>query len=134
MPYLPNLSSPSKNIYDQSVNVLVDELNRCDALSIPYLAVHLGSHQGEGMKKGVEQLVNPCSRAIESIASKNSVSILLQNSVGQKNTVASNFGELRMILDKLYDNNSTSRNRFGVCFDTCHAFASDYDLSSEEAD
>lgn len=134
MPYLPNLSSPNKKIYDQSVDVLIDELNRCDALDIRFLVVHLGSHQGEGIKKGVEQLVQACSHAIESTSSKNVVSILLENSAGQRNTVASDFGELRIILDKLYDYNSSSKkDRFGICLDTCHAFASGYDLTSKEA-
>jgi deoxyribonuclease-4 len=134
MPYLPNLSSPNKKIYDQSVDVLIDELNRCNALEIPFLVAHLGSHQGEGIKKGVEQLVHACSHAIKSTSGENTVSILLENSAGQKNTIASDFGELRIILDKLYDYNSSSiKERFGICLDTCHAFASGYDLTSEEA-
>ncbi|MGB7665403.1 MAG: deoxyribonuclease IV [Nitrososphaeraceae archaeon] len=134
MPYLPNLSSPNKKIYDQSVEVLIDELNRCRALDIHYLVIHLGSHQGEGIQKGVNQLVQACSQAIESALSENTVSILLENSAGQKNTVASDFGELRIILDKLYDNNpGNKKDRFSVCMDTCHAYASGYDLASEEA-
>jgi deoxyribonuclease IV len=134
MPYLPNLSSPSEKIYDQSVQVLTDELKRSSALDIPYLVVHLGSHQGEGIKKGVEQLVKACSRAINKASRENTVSILLENSAGQKNTVASNFDELRIILDKLYDYNSSSKkDRFGICLDTCHAFASGYDLTSKDA-
>jgi deoxyribonuclease IV len=134
MPYLPNLSSPNKILYDKSVGVLIDELNRCNTLEIPFLVVHLGSHQGEGIKKGVDHLVHACSHAIESTPEKNTVSILLENSAGQKNTVASDFIELRIILDKLCDYNSRSRrDRFGVCLDTCHAFASGYDLSSKEA-
>jgi deoxyribonuclease-4 len=134
MPYLPNLSSPNKKIYDQSVQVLSEELKRTSALNIPYLVIHLGSHQGEGIKKGVEQLVKACSIAIDSASVENNVSILLENSAGQKNTVASDFKELRIILDKLYDYNSSSRKgRFGICLDTCHAFASGYDLASKEA-
>lgn len=134
MPYLPNLSSPNKKIYDQSVQVLTDELKRSSALDIQYLVVHLGSHQGEGIKKGVEQLVKACSRAINKASRKNTVCILLENSAGQKNTVASNFDELRIILDKLYDYNSSGKkDRFGICLDTCHAFASGYDLASKDA-
>jgi deoxyribonuclease IV len=134
MPYLPNLSSPNKKIYDQSVQVLSDELKRTSTLDIPYLVIHLGSHQGEGIKKGVEQLVMACSYAIQSASAENTVSILLENSAGQKNTVASDFKELRIILDKLYDHNSSSKkDRFGICLDTCHAFASGYDLASKEA-
>lgn len=134
MPYLPNLSSPNRIIYDQSVKVLIEELTRCEKLDISFLVLHLGSHQGEGIKKGVEQLVHACSHAIEKSSSKNKVSLLLENSAGQKNTVASNFGELRLILDRLYDNNPRSKtDRFSVCLDTCHAFASGYDLTSKDA-
>jgi deoxyribonuclease-4 len=134
MPYLPNLSSPNKKIYDQSVQVLIDELERSNALNIPYIVVHLGSHQGEGIKKGVEQLVMACSHAIYSVPKENLVSILLENSAGQKNTVASDFQELRIILDRLYDRTSSSiKHRFGICLDTCHAFASGYDLASKES-
>jgi deoxyribonuclease IV len=132
MPYLPNLSSPNKRIYDQSVQVLIDELKRSGTLEIPYLVVHLGSHQGEGIKKGVEQLAMACSHAIDSVSKENNVSILLENSAGQKNTVASNFEEMRLILDRLYEYNSGSKtDRFGICLDTCHAFASGYDLASK---
>ncbi len=134
MPYLPNLSSSNKKIYDQSVQVLSDELKRSNTLDISYLVIHLGSHQGEGIKKGVEQLVMACSYAIDSASQQNTVSILLENSAGQKNTVASDFNELRIILDKLYDHNASSKkDRFGICLDTCHAFASGYDLASKEA-
>jgi deoxyribonuclease-4 len=134
MPYLPNLSSPNETVYDQSVKVLIDELNRCNILDIQYLVLHLGSHQGEGIKKGVDQLVNACTHALQELPSENIVAILLENSAGQKNTVASDFGELRLILDKLYANNpSNKKNKFTVCLDTCHAFAAGYDLASEEA-
>ena len=79
-------------------------------------------------------MVQACSHAIESTSTENAVSILLENSAGQKNTVASDFKELRIILDKLYDYNpSSKKDRFGVCLDTCHAFASGYDLTSKEA-
>jgi deoxyribonuclease-4 len=109
-------------------------LKRSSTLDIPYLVIHLGSHQGEGIKKGVEQLVMACSYAFDSASKENIVSILLENSAGQKNTVASDFKELRIILDKLYDHISSSKkDRFGICLDTCHAFASGYDLASKEA-
>ena len=84
--------------------------------------------------KGVEQLVMACSHAIYSVPKENRVSILLENSAGQKNTVASDFQELKIILDRLYDRTSSSiKHRFGICLDTCHAFASGYDLSSKES-
>ena len=46
---------------------------------------------------------------------------------GQKNSVGSRFEELRLILDRM-----KMGERVGVCLDTCHAFASGFDLSGPE--
>jgi deoxyribonuclease-4 len=135
MPYLPNLSSPNRSVYEKSLNVLNEEVERCRLLSIPYLVVHLGSHQGKGTKTGIDQIV----KAIESVLHKNKnnskknsdkVTLLLENSAGQKNSIGSKFEEIRSILDKIskYDRKYT-----GVCLDTCHAFAAGYDLRKENA-
>src|SRR5215831_20665932 len=52
--------------------------------------------------------------------------ILLENTAGQKNSVGSNFKQLASILFQL-----KPQKRFGICFDTCHAFAAGYDMSTE---
>jgi deoxyribonuclease-4 len=123
MPYLPNLASPNVATHSKSVNVLVKEVERCGQLGIPYLVAHLGSHMGEGDQKGIKQLVN----AFEKAASvKNDVVILLENTAGQKNSVGSEFSQWGEIFLQL-----KPRHRFGVCFDTCHAFAYGYDLRTE---
>ncbi|HZA69890.1 MAG TPA: deoxyribonuclease IV [Nitrososphaeraceae archaeon] len=63
--------------------------------------------------------------------------IILENSAGEKNSIGSKFNELGLILDKLRSSYSSSSGRnkgassFGVCFDTCHAFAAGYDLRTE---
>jgi deoxyribonuclease-4 len=44
MPYLPNLSSPKEDGFEKSVNSLIEEVERCGKLGIPYLVTHLGSH------------------------------------------------------------------------------------------
>lgn len=46
MPYLPNLASSKEEFYAKSVEALARELERCQALGIPYLVTHLGSHLG----------------------------------------------------------------------------------------
>ena len=53
--------------------------------------------------------------------------ILLENTAGQKNSVGSNFEQLASIFFQL-----KPAKRFGVCFDTCHAFAAGYDLRIEK--
>lgn len=124
MPYLPNLSGPDGEFYTKSVETLAGEMERCSALGIPYLVIHLGSHMGKGQAGGIDQLV----KAIETARSKSKARpvVLLENNAGQKNSIGGNFEELRMILHRL-----DGPKEFGVCIDTCHLFTSGYDLRTK---
>ena len=123
MPYLPNLSSPQKSLYNKSVKSLSAELERCGTLGIPYVVTHLGSHLGKGSDIGLEKLVNAINQAISQ--NQNSVMLLLENTAGTKNSMGSSFGEIKRILDRV-----EKKDRVGICFDTAHAYAAGYDLSS----
>jgi deoxyribonuclease IV len=126
MPYLPNFAAPNSESYDKSKKVLSEEIIRCYLLDIHYLILHLGSHLGIGKKNGIKQIVNACNFALDNFNSSYRrhlrLNILIENSSGQKNSLGSTFDEIKEILDELND------KKFGVCFDTCHAFASGYDL------
>ena len=125
MPYLPNLSSPENDPFAKSLNSLINEIKRCSKLGIPYLVAHLGSHKGTGDEKGIEKLVKAFTKAAKE--TKDDVTILLENTAGQKNSVGSDFEQLGSILFQL-----KPEKRFGVCIDTCHAFAAGYDLRTEK--
>jgi deoxyribonuclease-4 len=127
MPYLPNLSGPPGESYDRSVKTLTEEMQRCDLLGISYLVIHLGSHMGRGSNSGIDQLVNALTAASEHSNSANQVVVLLENNAGHKNSVGGTLEELRLILDRL-----DSSKQFGLCIDTCHLFASGYDLRTRE--
>ena len=125
MPYLPNLSSPEDDPFARSLNSLINEIKRCGKLGIPYIVAHLGSHKGSGDKKGIEKLVKAFTKAAKE--TPDDVTILLENTAGQKNSVGSDFEQLESILSQL-----KPEKRFGVCLDTCHAFAAGYDLRTEK--
>jgi len=131
MPYLPNLSGPDGEIYEKSKKSFTNEMIRCSRLGIEFLVIHLGSHRGRGYDIGKEQLLKSCAEATDNYKSKFqrklNVTILLENSAGQKGSIGSTLEELREILDNL------PSKTFGVCLDTCHAFASGYDLKSLDA-
>ncbi len=131
MPYLPNLAGPDGELFEKSVNSFTSELIRCSQLGIEYLVIHLGSHKDMGRDHGVNQLLKSCGQAVDNYKSafkRNlDVTILLENSAGQKGSIGSKLEELGEILDKL------SNKTYCVCLDTCHAFACGYDLSTEEA-
>jgi len=124
MPYLPNLATPKQDGFEKSLKTLIDESERCAQLEIPYLVTHLGSHLGTGDEAGIKKLVKGLTIAGQT---KNDVIILLENTAGQKNSVGSKFKQLGEIFNQL-----KPTKKFGVCFDTCHAFVAGYDLRTEE--
>jgi len=124
MPYLPNLSSPDKITHKKSVDTLIKEIERCRMIGIPYLVAHLGSHMGTGEDNAIKRLVGAFTKAVDS---EKDVIILLENTAGQKNSVGSDFEQLASIFFQL-----KPAKRFGICLDTCHAFAAGYELRAEE--
>ncbi|MGI0037199.1 MAG: deoxyribonuclease IV, partial [Nitrososphaera sp.] len=128
MPYLPNLSGPPGEFYEKSARTLTEEVQRCMALGIQNLVIHLGSHLGKGTAQGMTQLTSAVDDALGSVDkshNQNRVNVLLENNAGQKNSIGGSFEELRTILDKI-----TINRHVGVCLDTCHLFASGYDIRS----
>lgn len=121
MPYLPNLSSANDDAYGKSVETLKAELRRCDALGIPYLVTHLGSHLGAGADEGRRRLISAIASAIGDAGG--SCIILLENTAGQRNSIGTRFEELASIIEGI-----GLPGRVGFCFDTCHAMAGGYDM------
>jgi deoxyribonuclease-4 len=126
MPYLPNLSSPKDDFYEKSVEALVGEVDRCAALKIEYIVIHLGSHLGYGREAGLKRLVGALNRATPKI--RGDLRILLENTAGQANSMGSKFEDLREIIDQ-----SRHPKRLGVCLDSCHLYASGYDLHTSKS-
>ncbi len=125
MPYLPNLSSPDEKARDRSADTLINELKRCEQIGIPYLVAHLGSHLDTGEDNAVKRLVNEFTKAAKKTKD---VTILLENTAGQRNSVGSDFDQLASIFFQL-----KPKERFGICLDTCHAFAAGYDLRTSKS-
>ena len=125
MPYLPNLASPNEDNYKKSVLTLTAELNRCEQLGIRYLVTHLGHHLGDGIAGGRMRVIKAINLA--RAESDNQVTLVLENTAGEKNSVGSSFENIQGIIEGL-DN----PGRTGICFDTCHAFAAGYELRTDE--
>jgi deoxyribonuclease-4 len=125
MPYLSNLASPKVEVYVKSIEMLTAEMNRCEKLRIPYLVTHLGSHLGYGAKIGLERIIKAVDKAFS--ISSGSVTLLLENTSGAKNSIGGSLSDLQYIIER-----TAYPDKIGICFDTCHAFAAGYDLRTEE--
>jgi len=120
--YLVNLASPKGSVREKSKRALSDELQRCVRLGIKALVMHPGAHLGDGETKGLER-IRVALQAILTDTSED-VRLLLENTAGQGSYLGGDFGHLATLLEGF------APERVGVCFDTCHAHASGYDLSS----
>lgn len=125
--YLINLASPKEEQSDRSRISFAEELRRIEALNVPWLVTHPGSHLGEGVDAGIERYAATLDRAIEESRTDNAV-VLLETTAGQGTNLGSTFEELAAIIAA-----SKHPDRLGVCYDTCHTFAAGYDIRTPEA-
>lgn len=124
--YLINIGSSNKELNQKSAYALKDELNRCSALTIPYLVLHPGSYQESSKEDCIERI----AENINNIYLNNKdikTSILLELTAGQGTSVGCSFEQLKAIHDKI-----EYKSKIGVCFDTCHAFVAGYDFTTQE--
>lgn len=124
--YLINIGSPDKETRNKSINGLIDELERCAILNIPYLVLHPGSSTTSTIETCLENIISSLDSALSHV--KNDVVILLEIMAGQGSTVCYTFEQLAYIL-----NNSAHKKKLGICFDTCHAFAAGYDFRTAQS-
>ncbi|MFQ5845558.1 MAG: deoxyribonuclease IV, partial [Planctomycetota bacterium] len=119
--YLINLCAVDRRTLRRSRRALVDEIERCSALGIPFLCVHPGSHVGAGEEAGLEQIAASVRLALRETAGRR-VKILLENTAGQGTNLGHRLEHLRMLLRRI------ASRRVAVCIDTCHLFAAGYDF------
>lgn len=120
--YLINLASPAEPLWRKSIAAFGEEIDRCDALGVPNLVLHPGSHTGSGEEAGIRRIAQALNRLFAARPGQR-VRVLLENSAGMGSSIGHRFEHLRAILDRL-----DRADRAGVCFDTCHAFAAGYDI------
>ncbi len=120
--YLVNLAADggSARKIQLSTETLLDELNRCRMLGIPFLIVHPGSHGGDGEVSGVERVIS----RIESVLKRfdGNTALLIETTSGQGNGIGYRFEHVRDIIRGVHD------SRLGSCIDTCHIFSAGYDI------
>ncbi len=120
-PYIINLANRIKpETFEIAVEFLELELARTEAMGSETLVLHPGSHVGEGVEAGVEQI----AKGINSVLTRDTkVHIALETMAGKGSEIGRSFEELAMIYDKVIYN-----DKLRVCFDTCHTSDAGYDI------
>ncbi len=122
--YLINLATTNEEFHRKSIAAFADELDRAERLGIHAVVLHPGAHMGAGAESGLDQIARSLDR-IHAMLPKHRVVTLLETAAGQGSCLGCSFQELGKILERVDD-----RSRVGVCIDTCHIFASGYDIRS----
>ncbi|MFC1496639.1 deoxyribonuclease IV [Candidatus Margulisiibacteriota bacterium] len=123
--YLINLASPKPDIYKKSMESMLDELNRCELLEIPFIVLHPGSFLDSSAEIGTKKIADSLNKLF-SRTEDSKVRVALETTAGQGSSIGHTFEELQQIIDLI-----KAKSRIGVCFDTCHTYAAGYDLKSE---
>ena len=119
LPYLINLASPQRELYQRSLIALIEDLQRSATIGASFLIMHVGS--ATDTSKGLKRISDGINKALA--RAKNKVTLLLENTAGSGNELGSDFDQLKTIMDRVADS-----ERVGICLDTAHAFAAGYDL------
>ena len=125
--YLINLGSPDPALLDKSRKSFLMEMERCEKLGIPYLVTHPGSHTGAGEEAGINKIAESINWLLERTDGF-AVKVVLETTAGQGTNLGYRFEQLATLIEK-----SGQPERLMVCYDTCHAFAAGYDITTAEA-
>ncbi len=123
--YLANHAASDPELRKKSWAALADELGRCEALGVSFLVFHPGSNADEA--EGLRLVSEGMERALDAVPGR--VRLLVEITAGQGKSLGWRFEQVAAIRDGVP---GAARRRVGVCFDTCHAFAAGYDLSTPE--
>ncbi len=124
--YLINIAAAAPALRQQSLEALIEEYDRADALGLEGLVMHPGSFttgtEDEGLRLIAEGL-----RALLRARRRAQPLVLLEHTAGQGTNLGHRFEHIATILEML-----DGSPRIGVCLDTCHLLAAGYDICSDD--
>ncbi|MFZ4573631.1 MAG: deoxyribonuclease IV [Phycisphaerales bacterium] len=129
--YLINLASCSDELFGKSVDLMTDELERCEALGIAFLVHHPGSFVNWTLEEGLARIAAAYKELFKRTAGFKTVACL-EGTVGAGSTIGGPFEHLASLRERI-GAATGSPERIGFCLDTCHMHAFGYDMSTEES-
>jgi deoxyribonuclease-4 len=124
--YLCNVASPDEELYEKSVATLRSTMDTACAIGADGVVFHVGSHLGSGFDAGLERVVPALEKVLERCS--DDTWLLIENSAGTGGTIGRSLEELATLVDRL-----DRHPRLGVCLDSCHLWASGYDVTDPAA-
>lgn len=124
-PYYINFANAEDRIRKNSIRIVREELERGSVLGAKYVMFHPGSAKDVGEEKGQHYVIDGIKEIYEKY--EGTTELLIEISAGAGAVIGDRFEEVATLLE------GVDHPKLGICFDTAHAFASGYDLRTEEA-
>ena len=122
--YLCNFAAPDDAIYEKSIAALRSTMEIACAIGADGVVLHVGSHLGAGLDKGLERVVPALEQVLELCS--DTTWLLMENSAGAGGTIGRSIDELATIFERL-----DAHPRLGVCLDSCHLYVSGVDVTDK---
>ena len=124
--YLINIASPEEDVWQKSFDALKIEVERCEALGVPFLALHPGSHMKAGEEAGLANVARALSQLHAETPGFRSM-VCLEGMAGQGTNLGGSFEHLAWLLE-----HTDEGERLGICLDSCHLYGAGYDVRTPE--
>jgi len=122
--YLLNAGSEDPEIREKTLTSLIASLRAGDALG----AVSVVLHPGSALKGEVGPAIERAGAVIkEALAESEHCALHLENTAGAGGTLGRSFEELAALIEA-----GGAGPRLGTCLDSCHLFASGYDIRTQQ--
>lgn len=121
--YTINPCSAKESVREFAREALDDDLARMECTPGQYFNMHPGSHTGQGVEVGIEQIAETLNQVI---TADQTTTLLLETMAGKGSEVGSTFEELAAIREHM-----DHPEKVGVCLDTCHVWDAGYDIKDD---
>jgi deoxyribonuclease-4 len=122
--YLLNCASEDREIRKKSLASLIQSLRVGNGIG----AVGVVLHAGSAKKGDVAKAIKRAGRVVkEALAESEACPLHFEDTAGAGGTLGRSFEELAALVDA-----TGGADRVGICLDSCHLFASGYDVSTRE--
>ena len=124
--YLVNLASQDPEMFSTSVRAMTAELERAEALDLPFIVMHPGSHGGAGEEAGLRRITQGLDEIVRATPGFR-CRMALEITAGQGNALGYRLEHLAWFIEHVSD-----EKRFGICLDTAHLYAAGYNVKTSE--
>jgi deoxyribonuclease-4 len=124
--YLVNLASQDPQMFSTSVKAMTAELERAEALALPFIVMHPGSHGGAGEEAGLKRITEGLDEIVKNTPGFK-CRMALEVTAGQGKSLGYKLEHLGHLMESV-----SVETRFGICLDTAHLYAAGYNVKTRE--